>query len=212
MKLLMVRRRTRLRSIGKLQNLVFDATFFLLRVNNIGMVLWQILGRSYLVDWNLVVDDLGPRLYRFFTMRYHDHSAADLVQEVLSRLYSKVSEGKFDPELGNLRSFAFGIAVNVQRESMRERVKWNYEELDSDHGAQSEQDLDGSEVRRISLRKAIEKLSTKEQQVLQLLLDRDLKLDEIGELLDIPLNTVKSHVSRAKQKLRKILSDQEVPS
>ncbi|MCB9229853.1 MAG: sigma-70 family RNA polymerase sigma factor [Deltaproteobacteria bacterium] len=163
------------------------------------------------MDWNLVVQDLGPRLYRFFTMRYHDNSAADLVQEVLSRLYVKVSGGNFDPEVASLTSFAFGIAMNVQRESLRDRSKWNYEELNPDHYS-PEQQADSQEIRKIALRKAIERLNSMEQQVLQLLLDRDLSLDEISKILNIPLNTVKSHISRAKHKLRKILNDQETSS
>jgi RNA polymerase sigma-70 factor (ECF subfamily) len=56
------------------------------------------------------------------------------------------------------------------------------------------------------LKEAIGLLSSSEQEVISLLVSRDLPLPEIASVLDIPLNTVKSHIHRAKSKLREYLT------
>ena len=68
------------------------------------------------MNWDKVVRDLSPGLYRFFNLKTDAVHASDLVQETLLRLYRKVAEGGFDPSLGKLNSFAYGIAFKVQLE------------------------------------------------------------------------------------------------
>jgi RNA polymerase sigma-70 factor (ECF subfamily) len=155
------------------------------------------------MDWNSVAEDLGPRLYRFFLARSpSQHHAADLVQDSLLRLFERTTAGHYDPSKGSLTTYAFGIALNIQKETSRKNQKWQFEELGEEHHPRTSPDP----VDALALRKAIAQLEGKEQEVIQLLIDQDLHMDEIASIVQLPINTVKSHVLRAKKKLREILN------
>lgn len=64
-------------------------------------------------------------------------------------------------------------------------------------------------VENIDLANAIKSLNLNEQSVLMLRYFQDRKLDEIAEIMDLNLNTVKSRLYRVMEKLKKILSEQE---
>lgn len=64
-------------------------------------------------------------------------------------------------------------------------------------------------VGNIDLANAIKSLKLNEQSVLILRYFQDRKLDEIAEIMDLNLNTVKSRLYRVMEKLKKILSEQE---
>ncbi len=145
------------------------------------------------------VSELGPPLYRYFRCSFPAFVAADLTQDCLLRLLEKCRDGKFDPTKGTLRMYAFGIAHFVRMEQKKAPAV-----LESAEPVAKDADL----VERLTLRKAIAELPPAEQEVVLLLVDKDLMLAEIAEILSLPVNTVKSHVHRAKQKL-KILLGQE---
>lgn len=142
------------------------------------------------------LSDLGPPLYRYFCGSFPALQAADLTQDCLLRLLEKCRQGKFDPSRGTLRMYAFGIAHFIRLEHRKEPA---WEELVDNQG--KDPDL----VERLALRRAIARLPEAERAVVLLLVDKDLSLAEIGEILALPLNTVKSHVHRAKRNLREIL-------
>ncbi len=54
--------------------------------------------------------------------------------------------------------------------------------------------------------KSLNKISLIQKEVLVLRYMNDLSFNEISEILDIPLNTIKSHHNRALIKLRKVLT------
>jgi len=155
------------------------------------------------MDWDILVEELGPKLFRYFTVRQSYGQASDLVQETLLRLYELVYRGKFDPNKGKVHSFAYGIAYKIQQEAGRKnRVMGYADEIDDIPTT----DPSNSFTECLALKKAIEvTLSSSEQNVIQLYLDKELKLEEIAGILEIPVNTVKSHMSRAKKKLREYL-------
>jgi len=71
------------------------------------------------VDWDQVVEELGPRLFNYLRRRGCGASASDLTQETLIRLVEKVEDGSFNPQKGSLIQFAFGISRNVYFEHQR---------------------------------------------------------------------------------------------
>jgi RNA polymerase sigma-70 factor (ECF subfamily) len=147
-------------------------------------------------------------LYRYFALSFSAPTASDLVQECLIRVVSKYESGGYDSARGSLRALAFGIAHYVRLEALRARhaevelAGWEGE-------APSGEEAYARAEERARLRRAITDLSEGERQVVSLYLDRDLKLEEIARILSIPLGTVKSHLHRAKENLRKVLNETE---
>lgn len=164
-------------------------------------------------DWHLFVRSEGPRLFRYFLARFDAPTADDLVQEVLMRVVRKCRSGDFDPSRGNLTALSFGIAHNIARETYRHNRRSledpRSQDLNNFEFATESPQIDESLSKTqelMRLKEAIGLLSSSEQEVISLLVSRDLRLPEIASVLDIPLNTVKSHIHRAKLKLREYLT------
>ena len=151
-----------------------------------------------------LIEELGPRLYRYFATVFETNKASDLVQETLMRLWKKVNEKIIDEKKGNLVMFAYGIAKNVKREALREDKKLLFSGEMIENTPYYEDNLAAlDDAWRIKqLRQAISQLKESEREVLSLVIDEQLKLEEIAELLSMPLGTVKSHVHRAKDNLK----------
>jgi RNA polymerase sigma-70 factor (ECF subfamily) len=81
---------------------------------------------------------------------------------------------------------------------------------DGDRWTDPEQALAASELRD-QVRQALEQLEEHYRLVLTLYYFEDLKYTDIAEILDIPLNTVKSHIRRGKERLVTLLETQEQP-
>jgi RNA polymerase sigma-70 factor (ECF subfamily) len=154
------------------------------------------------LDWDKIVEDIGPRLFRYFCVRFSDELADDLTQETLLRLVRKVQEGKFDPERGSIRMLGFGIAHYAALEASGiaplENLDDHSDILASDENLE-QLTVDRDMAGRVRANFAV--LSPVEQQILSLIVDEEIGLKEIGMILRIPESTVKSHVFRAKRKL-----------
>jgi RNA polymerase sigma-70 factor (ECF subfamily) len=159
-------------------------------------------------DWNAVVEDIGPPLFRFFCASFDQAQASDLVQETLIRLVQKSRSGAFDGTRSSLKSFAFGIARFVRLERLKLRVV--QDELIGDEQMNLVPDASpqaDSSDECAHLRWAVGHLSQVEQEVVSLSIDEDLGLNQIAIDLNLPVGTVKSHLFRARQKLRTLLKD-----
>jgi RNA polymerase sigma factor (sigma-70 family) len=153
------------------------------------------------VDWNAIVDVLGPKLFRYFCGSFSSLQAQDLVQETLLRLVRKHGEGSFDPAKGTIQTYAFGIAHLVRLEALKRIAREN--NLATSLLLQVPEENPQSEARL--LRESIDNLKEAERQVVLLHINEDLSLAEISECLEIPLGTVKSHLHRAKETLKERL-------
>jgi DNA-directed RNA polymerase specialized sigma24 family protein len=54
------------------------------------------------MNWNSVVEKLGPGLLRYFMGSFPRHIADELVQETVIRLVRKVESDQFDPAQGKV--------------------------------------------------------------------------------------------------------------
>lgn len=158
-------------------------------------------------DWNAIVEELGPKLFRYFRARFSYEHAADLTQETLIRLVQKTNAGQFDPGRGNLRMYAYGIAHFVALEAQKRPE--SMESAPELHLVSRLEEEMIEQQRRDQLRAALRRLDQVHVQIISLMIDEELTLNDIGVLLGMPVGTVKSHVHRAKEKLREILSAKE---
>lgn len=154
-------------------------------------------------DWHKVVNEISPSLFRYFAGSFPAPLAADLVQETLIRLVQKNRSGEFNPTRGPLKAYAFGIARFVRLETLKDKSALEFadEKILSEVTAEVSDHSD--QVGH--LRWAISQLKPIEQDIILLMIDSELQLELIAETLEIPLGTVKSHIYRAKEKLRQIM-------
>lgn len=155
-------------------------------------------------NWSQVVDELGPKLYRYFSGSFAPAAAADLVQDTLVRLLQKQRNGAWDPAKGTLATFAFGIARYVRLEAQKGFAGLEMltdENADVPSSLPAAHDSDPA----AHLRWAIRQLGLIEQEILLRLIDEECQLEEIANELGLPLGTVKSHIHRAKEKLRALM-------
>ena len=168
------------------------------------------------IDWNIIVRRDGPKLFRYFRARFEHHEASDLVQEVLLRMVRKERTAGLRHENGSFTAYALGIAHFVAREAYRKKKRLK-EDVLNDHGEVGDSDSlgDGGSFNDITLderlieseniehlRGAIRRLPLPAQEILALLIERDLNLQNIAEIMNLPLNTIKSHIHRSKLRLK----------
>ena len=163
------------------------------------------------LDWNDIVKDVGPSLLRYFSASFPHSIASDLVQEVFIRLVKKHRQGEYDQQKGSLRMFSFGIAHYVRLEAIKAAPVEDYfaEVTDYDSRVNDGFASDQHRERLLQLRQAIGTLNEHEKQIILLHIDNELTLVEISSIIKAPIGTVKSHVHRAKEKLKARLLSQE---
>ncbi len=154
------------------------------------------------MDWDKVIEDIGPRLFKYFCVRFSSEQSDDLTQETLIRLVRKVEDKQFNPDKGTLKMLSFGIAHYVALEAKQLDTHDSIE--DWSDSLVCEYDLEQLVISQDMIRRVyqhIKKLTNIEQQVLALVVNDELTLVEIAKILSIPEGTIKSHLFRAKQKL-----------
>jgi RNA polymerase sigma-70 factor, ECF subfamily len=152
----------------------------------------------------------------------HPEDAADLTQEAFIRLFRALPQ--YNGE-SRFTTWLYRLVVNMCRDELRRRGRQvplapagNEEEetdqvasvADDDRWADPAQALDSRELRD-EVRRALAQLEEHYRLVLTLYYFDELKYTDIAEILDIPLNTVKSHIRRGKERLAIILETQEQP-
>ncbi len=148
--------------------------------------------------------------------------AADLTQEVFIRLFRTLPQ--YNGE-SRFTTWLYRLVVNLCRDELRRRGRQvpiappTSEDEEADQlGSIADEDrwtdpaaaLDARELRD-QVRLALGQLEEHYRLVLTLHYFEDLKYTDIAEILDIPLNTVKSHIRRGKERLATILETQEHP-
>ena len=156
-----------------------------------------------------------PRLRRYARVLTGDvHRADDLVQDTLARAWDKRRLWRAGSDL---RAWLFTIMhnVHVNQFSLRQRERAHIS-LDADDGAAA-----GWEVRvratqsdRIELNEVfaqIGQLPVEQREVLILAAVEELRYDEIARLLGVPVGTVMSRLSRARERLRRMAGTPSSP-
>ena len=148
--------------------------------------------------------------------------AADLTQDAFIRLYRALPQ--YNGE-SRFTTWLYRLVVNLGRDELRRRGRQvqivlpssSEDEIDPMLGVADEdrwsdpaQALDSRELRD-QVRQALGQLEEHYRLVLTLYYFDDMKYADIAEVLDMPLNTVKSHIRRGKERLAALLEAQELP-
>jgi RNA polymerase sigma-70 factor, ECF subfamily len=144
-----------------------------------------------------------PRLRRYARALVGDrHTGDDLVQDTLERAWSKFYLWRPGSDL---RAWLFTIMHNVfvnQRRRKRVELEQSMDELPEPASRATQ--TDGFEL--VDLERALARLSPEHREVLALVAVERMKYDEVSRALGIPLGTVMSRLSRAREHLRRDLA------
>lgn len=162
-----------------------------------------------------IVDLYKDKIYRLcYRMLGNRHEAEDIAQEAFIRAYVNIHT--YNPNM-KFSSWLYRIATNLAIDKIRKKKPDAYldEEISGTDGltmysqlssneASPEETLESMELQE-TVQKAIEKLPEKYRSVIVLKYIEDLSLQEISEILDLPLGTVKTRIHRGREALRKHL-------
>jgi RNA polymerase sigma-70 factor, ECF subfamily len=146
---------------------------------------------------------LRPQLYRTAYAWCHDPAQADdLVQETVLRAISNLGTLK---EEGAWKTWLYKIMANLHRDWLRRRR----EAVDIDGVELAGEDCPESNAERARtvrvVRAAVAALNPEQRKVLTLVDLEGFAYHEVSEILDVPIGTVMSRLSRARQQLKRLL-------
>ncbi len=174
-------------------------------------------------DGQLVAMTLGgnPEAFATLVARYdravyhlafrtlHDvEEAKDATQEAFFKAYRSLRTFKTGAKFS---TWIFSIVYHACCDRLNRRKRYSNEELPerADPGPGPEREAIAlDEARR--LRAAIDALPEKYRTVITLYHLQGKQYEEIAEVLGLPMGTVKTHLFRAKEQLRKLLNAEEV--
>ena len=136
--------------------------------------------------------------------------AEDIVQETFLQVYQKL-ETLEDPtqftrwlhQIANRRCIAWFRKNNIQTESLEETHLSEIETEAYSRYVAAEHAKTTADVQRDLVERLLEKLKERDREVITLHYFEEMTSSEIGTVLDVPENTVKSRLHRARQQLKK---------
>jgi RNA polymerase sigma-70 factor, ECF subfamily len=144
-----------------------------------------------------------PHLRRFARYLARDVDRGDdLVQECLTRAIAK--QHTWTPGT-NLRAWLFTILKNCHINDVRRARQTD--EMPDEHPLLTVQANQDAHIRLLEVRDAYLRLSDEHREVLLLVAIEGLQYDEAAAILKVPVGTVRSRLSRARQALRDALED-----
>lgn len=150
------------------------------------------------------------RRYALLLLRHDEDRADDLVQDCLVRALSRWHLWR---RPGNLRAWLFTILHNiyvndVEKLAARPNVIELQEYLPAI--AVPPEQTAGLELREVS--RALQQLPDEQRQILLLIGLEGFSYEEAAAITGVPIGTVMSRLSRARQKLREMLKEGDQPS
>jgi RNA polymerase sigma factor (sigma-70 family) len=150
--------------------------------------------------------ELIPRLRRYARALVGDRSSADdLVQDTLERAWAKLHLYRRGTDL---RAWLFTVMHNVHVNKVR--AMRSTDVLDEDMPELALRAPQGDALVMRDLDRSISLLPSEQRAVLLLVTLEDMSYEEVARTLGIPIGTVMSRLSRARDKLRVMMHGQAV--
>jgi len=175
------------------------------------------------IAFRQLVDHYQNKIYHLaYRMLGNTHEAEDVVQETFLRVYKNLV--RYDPAQ-KFSTWIYRIGTNLCIDILRKRKRKRsisldanlfdsessdgYDFMQTDEAEQPENLLVLSETRR-QVREALDMMPEQYKSIMILRYLHDLSLQEIGEVLDLPVTTIKTRLHRGREFLRnKIEHSQE---
>lgn len=148
----------------------------------------------------------GDRLYSYICGLIQDESTAqDILQETMITIWEKADSYRGE---GRVIAWMFGIARNKAMRSFRKKKELSIDEqtanLPQNSGNGPEKSINVRQ-RNESLRAGLKTLSPKHREVLDLFFLHSMNLNEVAQICNIPIGTVKSRLNHARKDLKNVL-------
>ena len=148
--------------------------------------------------------DLIPRLRRYARALVNDRASADdLVQDTLERAWAKLHLYRRGTDL---RAWLFTVMHNVHVNKVRSARATD--PLDDEMPELAQRAAQGDSLVVRDLDRAIARLPDEQRVVLLLVTLEEMSYDQVARALGIPIGTVMSRLSRAREKLRAMMLGQ----
>jgi len=134
----------------------------------------------------------------------------DVLQETLIRLHKALSSYRFDAPLTTyMYRIARNAALDIERKQRRSRNREQQAALGETEPAAYPEEQALENIRTAELKRLFYKLSEKDRQLLLLREREMLSMSEIAGILGVSQGTVKSRLSRARKRARKLYQEAE---
>lgn len=164
-------------------------------------------------NWDTIalwMHDHGDRLARTLTVMIGDtEDAQDIVQEVFIRAYRALDSYR---GTGSPYTYLYSIALNLVRSQWRRRARRPRDVEYDDHASPGY--YPGPESTALSneqaemVTKGVRKLSPKLREVVSLFYLSGMSVEDMGEVLGIRTGTVKSRLFRAREELKRYITEE----
>ena len=145
--------------------------------------------------------ELIPRLRRYARALTGDRAASDdLVQDTLERAWAKLHLYRRGTDL---RAWLFTVMHNVHVN--RVRATRPTDPLEEEMAELAQRPTQGDALAVRDLDRAVARLPEEQRAVLLLVALEDMSYEEVARTLGIPIGTVMSRLSRAREKLRAMM-------
>lgn len=178
----------------------------------------QLLERTRSGDssaFNLLVERHSPDLYRIIHRMSSDSSETEaIVQETFLRVWQILRSPRSRAQDWTKPFFPYlvTIAINLARDRWRKDRFLDFSGLEDIQEVlpspmpDPEAQVEETETLR-ALAEAVAELPTAYKAVIALRYEAGLSYAEIAEILELPINTVRTHLHRAKIRLREVLAE-----
>ena len=149
-----------------------------------------------------------PALRRYaFTLFHKQDEADDLVQDCLERALKKQNLWKKD---SSLRAWLFTMQHNLFINKLKSKSRKPELVSDSDN-LSDKMEPHQTDVLMRDIHYCIQQLAEDQREVLLLVAVEGFSYKEVGKIMDIPLGTVMSRLSRARHTLQKLMNGEIEP-
>lgn len=153
--------------------------------------------------FNELIERYKDKIFNF-VIRYLSsrEDSEDITEDIFIKVYFKID--KFDKNKGSFKTWLFKIAKNTIYNKLKERkmVKISYDDIYSD-----KEDIDLNIENNEIIQNAINKLKKDQKTIILLHYMEGLKYREIAKTLNMPENTIKTKIRRAKEILKNELNE-----
>lgn len=160
------------------------------------------------ISLKMLIDKYTPSVYNFTKRFTGSLYAPDVTQEIFIKVWKNLKN--FDKGKAQFKTWLFTIARNSVTDYLRKKKSIPFSSLSDDNfiedNIEDEAKLPDEIIDNLKdkemLNKVLDELSPEYRLILTLYYQEDMTFKEIGDVLDKPLNTVKSYHLRAIKKLK----------